>query len=54
MSKLIRVTMGLALAAGLLLTVPACNTVEGVGEDTAAAGRGIDRTAEKAKESLSD
>ena len=36
----------LACAAGL--TVAACNTVAGVGEDAQAAGRAVERTAEDA------
>lgn len=36
--------------AGVMATLAACNTVEGVGEDTASVGRAIDRTAEDAKD----
>lgn len=33
----------------LALGLSACNTMEGVGEDVSAAGRGIDKSAEKNK-----
>ena len=38
---------GLVLAATLSLA--ACNTIEGIGEDTESAGRAIDRAAEDAR-----
>ncbi len=34
---------------GAMTLVSACNTVEGVGEDTASVGRAIERTADDAK-----
>lgn len=33
----------------LAFSLSACNTMEGVGEDVSAAGRGIDKSAEKHK-----
>lgn len=39
--------ISLVCAAGLAAT--ACNTVEGVGEDLGAAGRGVERTANEAR-----
>ncbi|HEX5515000.1 MAG TPA: entericidin A/B family lipoprotein [Gammaproteobacteria bacterium] len=33
----------------LALTLSACNTMEGVGEDVESAGRGIDKSAERSK-----
>ena len=33
----------------LMVSLSACNTMEGVGEDVSAAGRGIDKSAEKNK-----
>ncbi len=40
------------LLMGLLLplaALPACNTVEGVGEDMQSGGRAVERTADRAK-----
>lgn len=45
--------MAVAGAALLVITVlmlAGCNTIEGVGEDTQAAGRGIEKAAESAKD----
>ena len=39
-----------ALAAlGVLAAVTGCNTIEGLGQDTKAAGNGIDKSAERHK-----
>jgi len=40
--------VSLVLAA-VVAMLAGCNTVEGVGQDTQAAGRGIERAAEQAK-----
>jgi predicted small secreted protein len=37
------------LAAALLGMLAGCNTVEGFGQDTQAAGRGIERAADKSR-----
>lgn len=42
----------LVLIIGLLLTLAACNTVSGIGQDIEAAGDAISGTAEEAKEEL--
>ncbi len=34
---------------GVMTLVSACNTVEGVGQDTASVGRAVERTADSAK-----
>lgn len=48
-SKVLRwLSVPVALFA-LTFTLSACNTMEGVGEDVSAAGRGIDKSAEKSK-----
>jgi predicted small secreted protein len=44
-----RVTLAIALLAMLLTTV-GCNTMEGAGEDLSAAGRGIERSADREKD----
>jgi predicted small secreted protein len=44
-----RVTLAIALLAMLLTTV-GCNTMQGAGEDLSAAGRGIERSADREKD----
>ncbi|MEO8346068.1 MAG: entericidin A/B family lipoprotein [Betaproteobacteria bacterium] len=39
----------LAIMAGMVIGLAACNTVEGAGKDVKAAGQGIEKAAEKAK-----
>jgi predicted small secreted protein len=39
----------LAVLAGFVLGISACNTVEGAGKDVKAAGQGIENAADKAK-----
>ena len=42
----------LVLCIALILSLTACNTIQGVGEDLSAAGEGVAHTAEKAKEKI--
>ena len=44
----------LALLASVIFALPACNTVEGAGEDIQATGDAISDTAEDTKEEISD
>jgi predicted small secreted protein len=44
-------TISIIVASGLFLS--ACNTIQGVGEDLSAAGKGVANTAEKTKEKIS-
>jgi predicted small secreted protein len=39
----------LLVAAGVMLAVTGCNTIEGAGKDIKAAGGAIEKTAEKTK-----
>ena len=39
----------LAVMAGFVLGLAACNTVEGAGKDVKAAGQGVEKAADKAK-----
>ena len=39
----------LAALVGIVISVSACNTVEGAGKDVKAAGTGIEKAADKAK-----
>ena len=39
----------LAVLAGFVLGISACNTVEGAGKDVKAAGQGIENAADKTK-----
>lgn len=44
----------LPLVLGLALTVSACNTIEGAGEDVQATGDAISDTARETKEEITD
>ncbi len=46
--SIIKLLAALALM-GSALALPACNTVEGIGEDISALGRGMSRGAERTK-----
>ena len=49
-AKIDKKPLGLAaLVLAASLSLAACNTIEGIGEDTQSAGKAIDRAAEKAK-----
>lgn len=47
MSKLAAVALALVLLGGLSLS--ACNTIRGAGQDTSAAGQAVENSAEKNK-----
>jgi predicted small secreted protein len=44
--------LALLAVLGLSLTLTACNTIEGAGEDASAAGRAVSGAAEDTKEAL--
>ena len=46
---MIKKLAALAVIAGIVIGVSACNTVEGAGKDVKAAGAGIEKAADKAK-----
>jgi len=48
----IRTLAFLMLLVGAGTTLGACNTVEGVGEDVSAAGKGVSRAAKKTKDAM--
>jgi predicted small secreted protein len=48
-TQYLRTLLGLAAMSGLLLSLAACNTTEGLGRDVSATGKAMSNTAEKAK-----
>jgi entericidin B len=44
--------LALFVLAGALITLSACNTTAGVGQDVSAAGRAVSNSAEKVKQGL--
>jgi predicted small secreted protein len=50
----LRVLTALLFLSAMILALPACNTVEGAGEDIQATGDAISDTADDAEDELSD
>lgn len=50
----LRVLTALFFLSAMILALPACNTVEGAGEDIQATGDAISDTADDAEDELSD
>lgn len=44
--------LALFVLAGVVITLSACNTTAGVGQDVSAAGRAVSNSAEKVKQGL--
>jgi predicted small secreted protein len=51
-SRAVHIAFAMAVLAGGLVTLGACNTTAGVGEDVSATGHAVTDTAEKAKQGL--
>ncbi len=47
-----RMVLSLSLLAGAAITLSACNTTAGVGQDVSATGHAVTNTADKAKSAL--
>ncbi len=47
-----RTVLALSLLAGAAVTLSACNTTAGVGQDVSATGHAVTNTADKAKEAM--
>ena len=48
----LRVALPAVLIAGAVLSLTACNTVSGLGQDTSAAGKAVTTGAEKTKDKM--
>ena len=50
--NLARAALGLFVLASMAMTLSACNTTAGVGQDVSAAGRAVSNGAEKVKQGM--
>jgi entericidin B len=50
--NLARAVLGLFVLASMAMTLSACNTTAGVGQDVSAAGRAVSNGAEKVKQGM--
>ena len=51
-ANLARAALGLFVLASMAMTLSACNTTAGVGQDVSAAGRAVSNGAEKVKQGM--
>ncbi len=51
-ANLARAVLGLFVLASMAMTLSACNTTAGVGQDVSAAGRAVSNGAEKVKQGM--